>query len=272
MPDLERIPRSLCTLIDDLWGSKGEGEHPSRIEIERLTAGLRDKLKVLRDIDQEIFDLVNYEEVEAEVISSEDWQSEIHANLIELGAKKSEISKIDEQNTEGSQSYFLASTTSSDHIANLLRLHLPKFAGDPRKWQEFWDSFDIVEGNSSFSPVNKFGHLKTLLEGEAAAAISGISTTGANYEIALKLLKDRFAQKKIVNFHVEALMHLRSVVSDKDVKGLRKLVDEIDTNIRSLQSLGYDLEQYGPFLNPMIMSKLPDEIRITVTKLMQSGR
>ena len=212
-------------------------EHPSKIEIERLTAGLRDKLKVLRDIDHEIFDLVNYKEVEAEVTSSEDWQSEIQANLIELGTKKSEISRNNEQNTECSQLSFSASapTTSPDHIANLPRLHLPKFAGDPRKWQEFWDSFDIVEGNSSLSPVNKFRHLKTLLEGEAAAATSGISTTGANYEIAVKLLKDRFVQKQIiVNSHVEALMDLRSIVNEKDVKGLRKLVDEIDTNIRSL--------------------------------------
>ncbi len=61
-------------------------------------------------------------------------------------------------------------------------------------------------------------------------------------------------------------MNLNTVSTDKDVKGLRILVDKIDTNVRSLKTLGYDLKEYGPFLNPMVMSKLPDEVRLAVTK------
>ena len=42
--------------------------NPNATDIERLSLGLRDKLKVLRDIDQEIFQLINDEEIENEVI------------------------------------------------------------------------------------------------------------------------------------------------------------------------------------------------------------
>ena len=252
-------------------------ENPNKTDIERIALGLRDKLKVLRDIDQEIFELINDEEIENEVMSSEEWQSEIHGSLLALEAKKSEVSRRNDPTVGGSQSSPVVSAPAAspqenpDQIAMLPKLFLPKYSGDPKKWQEFWDSFEIIHGNSSLSPVNKLRHLKTLLEGEAAAAISGISTEGANYDIAVKILKDRFAQKQIiVNSHVEALMNLRGITTDKDVKGLRKLVDEVETNIRSLQTLGYDLEQYGPFLTPMIMSKLPDDIRLAVTKLMHS--
>ncbi len=105
------------------------------------------------------------------------------------------------------------------------------------------------------------------MEGKAAAAISGIQTTDANYMMAVDLLKDRFAQKKIiVHSHIEALMSVNTVTTDKDVKGLRILVDTIDTNVRSLKNLSYNLKEYGPFLNPMIMTKLPDEVRSAISK------
>lgn len=58
----------------------------------------------------------------------------------------------------------------------LPKLFLPKYLGDPKNWQEFLDYFEIVHGNSSLFPVNKLRHLNTLLEGEAVASISGIST------------------------------------------------------------------------------------------------
>ncbi len=251
-------------------------ENPSKTELERVTTVLREKLRILRESDLEIFGLVAENDIENEVIDAEDWQSEIQGNIILLEAKLATDSNAENANLErASTSSGTAGATASNQqpsadVINLPKLFLPKFGGDPKKWQEFWDSFGVVDKNSSIAPVNKLRHLKGLLEGEAAAAISGISTTDANYENAVTILKDRFAQKQIiVNAHIEALMNLRSITNEKDVKGLRKLIDEIDTNIRSLKTLGYDLTQFGPFLNPMIMNKLPDEIRLTVTKLMQ---
>ena len=46
--------------------------------------------------------------------------------------------------------------------------------------------------------MNKFRHLKTLLEGQALTAIVGIQMIGANYENAIEILRDRFAQRNII--------------------------------------------------------------------------
>ena len=48
-------------------------ENPNKTDVERIVLALRDKMKVLRDIDQEIFELINDEVIENEVMSSEEW-------------------------------------------------------------------------------------------------------------------------------------------------------------------------------------------------------
>ena len=239
--------------------------NPPKAQVERLCAILRDKLTVLKAIDEEIFLLINPEEIKNEAVESEDWRAEIQSRLTQLEAKISVAPVVQQQVVAPQTSQPVA--TISNVESYLPKLYLPRYAGDPKRWQEFWDAFGVVDGNQNIPPVNKFRHLRTLLEGRAAAAISGIQTTDANYTVAVKLLKERFAQKQIVvNAHIEALTNLQTVHSDKDVKGLRNLVDKIDTNVRSLETLGYDLKQYGPFLNPMIMRKLPEQIRLAVTK------
>ena len=65
---------------------------------------------------------------------------------------------------------------------------------------------------------------------------------------------------------MEALLNLQKVFSEKDVKALRKLYDHIEINVRSLKSLGIDFAQYGTQLIPMVMTNVPEEIRLQITK------
>ena len=147
------------------------------------------------------------------------------------------------------------------------KLNLPKYSGDPKKFHEWWDQYEVIHNNSTISPVNKFRNLKTLLEGQALTAIAGIQMTGANYKNAIEIIWDRFAQRSIiVNSHMEALLNLQKVFSEEDVKALRKLNDHIKINVRSLKSLGIDFAQYGTLLIPMVMTKIPEEIRLQITK------
>eukprot|EP00112_Aurelia_sp_Birch-Aquarium-sp1_P025255 Seg831.10 transcript_id=Seg831.10/GoldUCD/mRNA.D3Y31 product="hypothetical protein" protein_id=Seg831.10/GoldUCD/D3Y31 len=152
--------------------------------------------------------------------------------------------------------------------AKLPKLQLPKYLGDPKRWQEWWDFYQVIHENTTLSDVNKFRHLKSLLEGPAAAVIAGIPASNANYLEAIDLLQNRFAQKQIIiNAHMEALRNLKQVSSERDVKALRKLYDSIETNVRSLKSLGVDFTQYGVLLIPMLMTKIPEEICLIITRL-----
>ncbi len=77
--------------------------------------------------------------------------------------------------------------------SKLLKLTLPKFKGQVTKWGSFWDSYSSsIHDNSEISKINKFNYLNSLLEGAALRAIQGLTLTGANYDSAIQILKDRF--------------------------------------------------------------------------------
>ena len=64
--------------------------------------------------------------------------------------------------------------------------------------------------------------------------------------------------------HMDELIKM-PVASDKP-GSLRFMFDKVNVHIRGLKSLGVASEQYGSFLIPMIMSKLPDDIRLRVAR------
>ena len=59
---------------------------------------------------------------------------------------------------------------------------------------------------------------------------------------------------------------LEKVSDDKDIKALRKLLDQTETTIRNLGSLDVKPESYGTLLIPLINDKLPDSIRLNIAK------
>ena len=65
---------------------------------------------------------------------------------------------------------------------------------------------------------------------------------------------------------MESLLNLNQVSNERDIKNLRKLHDNIETNVQSLKTLRVDFAQYGALLVPMIMSKFPEDIRLAITK------
>lgn len=159
----------------------------------------------------------------------------------------------------------LASSTLSvptlSHVQRLPKLSLPGFSGDLLHWQTFWDSYvSSVHLNQGLTDVQKFNYLRSLLEGDAAKTVSGFSLTNANYSKAIELLTERFGQKhRIIQAYMHALLQLPA--PSKYLSSLRDYYDSLETYVRGLESLGESQQNYGSLLVPVIMSKLPAEIR-----------
>ena len=153
-------------------------------------------------------------------------------------------------------------TVSTGHcVSRLPKLSLPYFSGDPLAWQTFWDSFDAaVNSNTSLMGVQKFNYLRAQLQGDAARVVTGFPLTGDNYAHSVSLLKQRFGQPyKIVNAHMQALLKLSNPVNT--LSSLQTFYDSIESHIRGLTSLGKSPESYGALLTPIILGKLPNDIR-----------
>ena len=55
-------------------------------------------------------------------------------------------------------------------------------------------------------------------------------------------------------------------MSSQNLTDMRRLYDAVKTNIRGLKSLGVDRESYGTLLSPVILKKLPQDLRLITSR------
>ena len=159
------------------------------------------------------------------------------------------------------QGYDSTLVGTSQNVSRLPKLTLPTFGGNPLKWQTFWDSFDsAVHSNNLLTNVQRLNYLRAHLEGEAARAVAGFPLTSVNYQQSLDVLRDRFGhQQRVVNAHMHALMNLPH--ANNTLTSLRAFHDAIENHVRGLSALGQSTESYGALLVPMVLGKLPADVR-----------
>ena len=130
-----------------------------------------------------------------------------------------------------------------------------------------WDSYKTaVHENPVLYTIDKFNYLNTLLEGVAARSIQGLSLTADNYNSAVEILHKRFGRtQQIITSHMDELLKLPACTNDR-TSSLRYIYDQISVHIRGLASLGVSADQYGNLLIPVIMEKLPSDIRLHIAR------
>ena len=210
------------------------------------------------------------EEVEVHNVSSPQ-SSPGASGQNESGSSPPNVSSHNENSSSPSRASLADSSAASRKTnVKLPKLELKKFDGDHSKWISFWDTFEAsVHKNESLSAIDKFNYLISRLERSAAEAISGLTLTASNYEEAIEILKGRFGNKQqIINRHMEILLNLDTVTSHQNMRSLRKLHDTVESNVRSLKSLGVPRESYGGLLSSILMNKLPQEFRLVITREM----
>lgn len=65
---------------------------------------------------------------------------------------------------------------------------------------------------------------------------------------------------------MEALLQIETVSSAQNVKALRRLYDNISSHIQSLESLEVKEETYGNLLCPILITKIPAELQLIVSR------
>ena len=237
---------------------------------ERLTKELRD----LTDLDDEEQTIVDAEIEKATVLdmdakescavlteyiseNGEDKKNELSVVTYEIEKLKVETDyirkKMEKLNAE-------TKGTVNQQKIKLPTVALQKFCGIFTEWPSFWDYFDAtINKNECISTVDKFKYLLSSLEGEAKETLTGFKITEAHYTEAIKHLKERYENTEyIIHQYYSALSTLPK--SSSDILTLRKTYNFIESQIRSLSSMGENIE--SKHLVAIIKSKLPDELNI----------
>ena len=181
--------------------------------------------------------------------------------------------KNDEEQQKGAKQLKKSFKTFSKRVnVKLPKVELPKFDGSVTEWMSFRDFFgNAVHRNSSLSKIDKFTYLKASLTGKAAETIAGLPLTSANYDSVWGLLEKQSGDKQrlIANF-MDKLVKISSVAESRDVARLRGFLGQVEVIIRGLQSLSVDESTFGSLLIPILLAKLPEDIKLQVTRLISS--
>jgi len=238
-----------------------------------LSAGGRNQLSVIKQ--QLEVKLTTLKEMDKDILSSCD-PSRIVTEIEESDAIVSKVFsckfKIDEllavmaSASVTSPSPAVATPPLITSKPRLPKLTLLKFSGEVTKWTTFWDSFkSAVDENSQLTPIDKFNYLNSLLEGNALRCIKGLQLSADNYGTALELLIGK--KQQIITAHMEELLKLSDNASERtQTQSLRSLYDQITVHIRGLEALEVNADQYGSLLIPIILSKLPSEVRLRISR------
>ena len=122
-----------------------------------------------------------------------------------------------------------------------------------------------MHDKTTLSDVQKFNYLKSQLYEEASQCIAGLQIINTNYGQAIHILVQSFGQEhKIVNAYMQNLFNLTSPTSGRN--GLKVFYDTAESYIPGLEAIGKPQESYGSMLVPIILGKLPGNIRQNITR------
>ena len=240
-----------------------------------LKVTLSEQLSRIIKLSEEIQDLIEGdEEFNADFEKNTDIVVRIRKEITVLedfiSQKEKRPSSPSSESTSSSSSVSVNEPVNSSvkSTVRLPKLEIKKYNGDPTAWKTFYESFlAAVDKNNGLENIEKMNFLISYLEGEAENVIKVLQLSNENYRIALEMLKSRFGDTQVlITAHMSKLLSLGNVPIFSDVKGLRTLYDEVETQVRSLQNLGLDPENYGPMLTPILLQKLPDDLKLIISR------
>ena len=238
------------------------------MKLSQLKLSLQEKLDVLKQLDGEMLGLVDEESVADEIEQSDGFKEEIYTVMVRIDGRARAVSRGATTPSPTPPSGGGALGASRDAKVKLPKLTIQPFKGDLTTWTTFWDSYkSAIHDNASLSDIDKFNYLRSLLQGSALDAISGLTLTAANYKEAISVLEGHFRNKQqIVAKHMDILLNVDPVTSSYNLKGLRQLYDKIESQVRGLKSIGVSADSYGSLLSSVLLNKLPQELRLILSR------
>ena len=257
-------------VCDDAKATLEDLEECTQVKLKQLKLRIKEELDSLKHLDDNILESIDDDnEVLGEIKRSGEIRDDVVGVLLQIDEKLPNASNTGAERTTSEKREVTSSAASK-----LPKLKLKTFNGEVTQWQTFWDSYkSAIHGEKGLDAITKFSYLRDLLEGSAAAAIAGLQTTEANYDAAIQLLQRRFGDSQvIISGHHEALLKIAPLHSSRDVKELRSLYDKVEVHVRGLQSLNVPTSAYGSLLIPVLLGKIPEDVRLLIGRQVKSGQ
>ena len=259
----KEVTKITLDMIND--SLRGILERKRKPELERTVSRITDRIKALREHNTELESLMIQAGNPLPDVAVFNYRNELELDVfLDMQLEVEEVLKsLEPPKQVGKGNDPEAERKTLD--AKLIKLPITKYDGDPLKWLEFWEQFDIAVNSRNLESVVKFSYLREYLSGKAAAVIRGIPIKAENYEVAVEKLKKEYgSDAKVRSAHIKAIRDIQQVQSVSNLPKLRQFYEVVATNYASLESLGY--ESHIMCLVEETIMKLPRIARYEITK------
>lgn len=124
-------------------------------------------------------------------------------------------------------------------------IEIPKFSGNYQEYPNFQATFDsLVHENKArgMDDLRRFAILKSSLTGKAADAVKHLLVTADNYEVARKIIDDRFNKRRLIfDSLISTLFNATQARNVSDLRGISDLFDSQWKALGILTSSEYHL-------------------------------
>ncbi|XP_072398292.1 uncharacterized protein [Diabrotica undecimpunctata] len=159
-------------------------------------------------------------------------------------------------------------SSESSSIKGKRKFKLPpiefkKFNADLKDWLPFWSQFKVVHDDPSIDLTDKITYLRqaTVESSKARRLVESFPAVTDNYSKIIQSLQSRFGREdlQIEVYIIELLKLILSRVFSSSCN-ISALYDMIESQLRSLETLGITADKYAAILYPLIESCLPEDM------------
>ncbi|XP_055624551.1 uncharacterized protein LOC129767557 [Toxorhynchites rutilus septentrionalis] len=117
----------------------------------------------------------------------------------------------------------------------------------------------MIDKDASLTPVDKFNYLLSVLTKEAKTLVESIEVTVSNYEVAWKMLQERFENKKIIARTLMDGFLDAEPIRRESYDSLVTLIDSYERNLLQLKKLDLDTDGWSHILAHLLYKRLDTE-------------
>ena len=262
--------RRLATVAFDAFEELLNEQPVDKPAIEEKFVVCNDRAERLFKEDRQVSELIFLSNADKEELAEEfDTVESYRERWLKLCHQReimnAPVAKVqDDSIADGDSSSNSGVTTKKRRHLKLFKLQPKKFDGKLQNWLGFWAMFRAIHDDEDMDAGDKFQYLIELTEEGSPARdlLKSFPPTPENYPKAVKQLHARFGRTELlIELYVRELLKL--VLMQATGRGnlsLRSLYDQLETQLRSLESLGVAKDNYANMLLPLVESSLPDNV------------
>ncbi|XP_021959017.1 uncharacterized protein LOC110854896 [Folsomia candida] len=267
----QRTPQrsTMTRLINELDAELGKQEPDVSFIYGKMTV-LEQVREKVAELDKEILDAILDDEFAEETAYADENNRimeyiEKHSNIkvrVEMVLANGCASSTPPASTNS----YASVHTDTDHKKNykLPKIQLKKFNGELTEWLGWWAQFKKIHEDDGLHDSDKFQYLiQCIPQGTRARdLVDSYPQSEENYPKVIRALQDRFGKSRLLKqVYVREMLRMVNVNANQKVE-LSKMYDRLESQLRSLESLGSTSDNAAEFLYPMVESSLPEETLI----------